>query len=267
MASLPARELVLAFFHAASDRSLDVATLVAATGFLGLTGNATRVALSRLGSEGWIVRDDRGRYRLRSERAEKASGLASYRGIPSLVTSWKGTFIGCLFTPSRKEALPAELERLGFRTPSPGFAVRPDNLKSGVDLLEARLGPARLISVDATGEGDATERWSELWDGAALTKAYARLHERIKKSRARLPKLSDEMQLVETWGVAQASIVELEQDPLLPDGWVDAAARAQVVQELAAYDRDARLHWMKMIPGLQLEGSPGSSNPWFAEAS
>lgn len=250
--SPPARALVLAFFHAASDRSLDVATLVAATGALGLKGNATRVALSRLVAEGWIARDERGRYRLRAERAAKASGLGAFKALPSLVTAWKGRFFGCVFEPGRE---PDELRRLGFRAVSPGLAVRPDNLRGGLELLEARLGAGRLISLEPAGAGDATARWSSLWDCAALSRGYAQLRERIKKSRARLQKLSGEAQLAETWAVAQSGIVQLEQDPLLPDAWVDAAARTQAVHELVAYDRDARAHWMQVIPGLELEGS------------
>lgn len=263
--SLPARDLVLAFFHAASDRALDVATLVAATRVLGLTGNATRVALSRLGAEGWVIRDERGRYRLHPERVAAVSPLAPFKAIPSAVIRWKGRWVACLFEPGKRADLPEPLRRLGFRSPSPGLAVRPDNLRGGIARIEARVGEGRLFTLTPAGLSDATAKWPALWEPERYSRGYAQLREQLRKSRARLSKLSAEAKLAETFRVGQACIARLEQDPLLPDEWIDARARASLVAELVAYDRDARELWMKMIPGLELEGSLRANPTWATE--
>lgn len=265
---MPARDLVLAFFHAASDRSLDVATLLAATAVLGLTGNSTRVALSRLGAEGWVLRDERGRYRLRSERAAAASGICSFKAVPSALAAWKGHWIACFFETGRKHELPESLRRLGFRSPSPAFAVRPDNLRGGVELLESRLGEARFFRLTALGTGDAAADWPALWDSSSLNRGYAQMRTLIRKSRAKLSKLTADAQLAETFAVVQPCIARLEQDPLLPDRWIDAESRARLVEELAAYDQEARVLWMRRIPGLELEGSlRAASTDWKRRAT
>jgi len=251
----PARSLVLAFFHAASDRTLDAATLVTATGVLGLTGNATRVALSRLLQERWVERDERGRYRLRAQRAAAASGLVPYVRTTSAVRRWAGRFLGCTF---EAKGIPDALVRLGFRSAAAGLAVRPDNLAGGAELLEARAGVGRLFVIS----GGGTAEWKALWDCEALSEGYARMRERIRRSNVRLRGLTAEKALAENWSVAQSSIFELEQDPLLPAEWVDAGERAALVEELEAYDLAARALWMKTIPGLQLESSANASSPW-----
>lgn len=256
---LSARDLVLAFFHAASDRSLDVATLVMATGMLGLKGNATRVALSRLLQEGWVERDERGRYRLRAERAAAAGGLSSYNRVKSAVRRWNGRFLGCVVDPERT---PDTFLRLGFRSPASGLSVRPDNLAGGIDLLEGRIGTGRLFVITPAGSTDATASWRSLWDCDALTDGYARMRARIRKSRSRLRGLSAEKALGENFDVARSSIAGLEADPLLPAEWVDAASRDALVDELTAYDREARALWMKTLPGLQLEVSVRANSPW-----
>ncbi|MFL5322589.1 MAG: hypothetical protein ACJ790_23210 [Myxococcaceae bacterium] len=263
ISTLPARGLVLAFFHAASDRALDVGTLVAATRALGLTGNSTRVTLSRLLSEGWLLRDERGRYRLKSERAAAAAGLVPFKELNHSVRAWKGGWLGCLFEVQGRGAdVPDGLRRLGFREVSPGFAIRPDNLRGGTSLLNSRVGSARLLSVDATGEGDATAHWPTLWAPSALTKDYLRMRQLIQTSRVKLSKLGPEAQLAETFDVARACIARLEQDPLLPDQWVGGRMRETLVDELVSYDRDARELWMQVIPGLELEGSLRAGAGW-----
>lgn len=260
-ASLPARNLVLAFFHAASDRSLDVATLVTATGILGLTSNSTRVTLSRLLSEGWVTRDERGRYRLRGDRARAASGLSPYARISSAVRQWTSKWLGCVVDEG-DASLADRLQRLGFRAAAPNLFVRPDNLRGGAELIEARLGAARLFAISPTGIADATAQWKKLWDCEALSNGYAEMRERMRKSRASQRRLSPEKALAENFDAVQTCIATLERDPLLPAEWVDARARFALVTELTAYDRECRTLWMKTIPGLQLAAFVETDSPW-----
>ena len=254
------RSLVLAFFHAASGRALDVATLVKGTAILGLSGNSTRVALSRLVDQELVRSDQRGWYRLRPTAAASPRKAHDWRLGEERVRKWEGGWLSAL-GPSRVQTetkTRRALELLGFRLTAERLMVRPDNLREGLAELAKRalaLGgnaQLRFFELRAGEPRLVREAWSRLWQPAALERRYRGWQKKLKTSRERLSQKPRERALAETFALGRTCIAELEQDPLLPAEIIDITLRKKLTFELSSYEQYARHLWAQAMPELAL---------------
>ncbi len=246
---------------------MPVRALVEAGALFGLEGNSVRVALARLLAAGRVERDERGRYRLAPGAAAVAAAVAGWRHLPERLHPWEGGWIGVAGRAAvrRGRAGPGEqaLGLLGFRELASGLAVRPDNLVGGVAGVRAGLASLGLPAerpVFALGELDPVSeaRARELWDVPALLAGYRATRRAIERSEARLPRLSRERAMLESFRVGGEAIRLLARDPLLPAPIVPAREREALVGAMRRYDALGRACW---APFLAEHGVPHRHAP------
>lgn len=264
-----ARSLILDLLSTLRDGAMPVAALVAAGELFGIPQNRIRVALARLLAAGRVERDERARYRLGAAIRAVHEQVASWRRLEDRVVAWKGGWLGAhtAHLPRGPRAATRRGERalrfLGFRSLAPGLALRPDNLKGGAaragDTLRG-LGLSSRAPVFALHDLDSGSdaRARELWDGAELGAGYRRTRRALERSAARLPRLSPEAAMVETFRLGGSGIRQLVFDPLLPPPLVAVEERHALLEALREYDRLGRDRWAAFLRGF---GLPHRSTP------
>ncbi len=258
MVAPPAKSLVLDLLSTVPHGAMPVRLLVEAAALFGIAENALRVALARLLAAGLVTRDERGRYGMGPAADAVAKQVAAWRRSEGRVRGWQGGWIG-VHTGGVARADRAALRRrvralrfLGLRELSPGLEVRPDNLAGDVavvrDALQA-LGLERGVPVfrlaDLDPETDARAR--ALWPAAAIVAGYQRARALLAQSQRRLPTLSPERAMTESFLLGGQAIRQLALDPLLPEPIVPARERALLVDALRAYDRAGRTAWAALL--------------------
>ena len=246
---------------------MPVRALLEAGALFGLEGNSVRVALARLLAARRVERDERGRYRLAPAAAAVAAAVAGWRRLPERLRPWDGAWIGVAGQAAGRRSRPDRAEQalglLGFRSLAPGLEVRPDNLVGGVDGVRAGLTSLGLPAerpVFALREFDPAceTRARELWDAPALLAGYRAMRRALERSEARLPRLSRERAMVESFRVGGEAIRRLAHDPLLPAPIVPAAEREALVAATRRYDALGRACW---APFLAEHGVPHRHAP------
>ena len=264
-----ARSLILDLLSTLRDGSMPVRALVEAGALFGLPGNNMRVALARLLAQGQVERDERGRYRLGPRTQAVRSRVSSWRRLHEHLVDWNGGWISVWRgrpAPrgrAAKQRSARALRLLGFRELEPGLLLRPDNLLGGVaaireQLLALGLEPAALVSGLCELDAGSDRRARELWDAAALCASYAVQQRRLEASEARLPALSLEAAMVETFLQGGEVLRQLIFDPLLPEEIVPAAARLELIDAMRAYDRLGRSCWARFLARFEV---PHFQNP------
>lgn len=231
---------------------MPVAALVRAGALFGLAEGSVRVALSRLLADGRVERDERGRYRLGAAAEPIRAVVGGWRQLDRRTRPWSGRWIGVQDAerrPKRAARRPGQaLRLLGFERLAPGLRVRPANLVDGVDGVRATLHalglpPDALVFELGALDPDADARARGLWDATALERGYRESREALARSAARLPGLSEEEAMVESFREGGRVIQQLVLDPLLPEPLVDVETRRALVAALRDYDRLGRDAW------------------------
>lgn len=250
-----------------ASRPAPVRLLVAAAEVFGIEGNALRVALSRLVQAELVDTDGEGNYRLAAESRPLARLVDAWRRGDARTRRWDGGWLA-LWHPrggprgERRRSLTA-LARLGFREGLEGLWIRPDNLAAprrelAADLAE--LGLARGAELFEARGFDAalTERFSSsLWPRAELRRGYKRALRALEKSAARLPSLSPERAMVESFRLGGAAIRVLATDPLLPDAILFGEPRRQLHRAMLRYDELGREVWTELLE-IRLTQTPAA---------
>lgn len=247
------RSLILDLLTTLRRGSMPVAALVRAGTLFGIAEGSLRVALSRLLAEGRVERDERGRYRLGAAAEPIRGVVGAWRHLDRRTRPWNGDWIGvhgpergARRGPGRRPA--QALRLLGFERLAPGLRVRPANRVDGVDGVRATLvalglpDDALVFELGAL-DPDTDARARGLWDAAALDRGYRDSREKLLASAARLPGLSEEEAMVESFREGGRVIQQLVLDPLLPEPLVDVEARRALVETLRDYDRLGRDAW------------------------
>ncbi len=248
---------------------MPVGALVAAGALFGIPENGMRVAVNRLLGAEALVRDERGRYRLGPAAEPLDERVVSWRRIEERLRRWEGGWVAVHGAGLPRGRGPAAarsaraLRLLGFAELAPGLALRPDNLRGGVEGVRAELfalGVTAGTKVFALGELDAEAeaRARSLWDVAALRASYARSRRELAASEARLAQRPERAAMVESFRLGGRVIRELVRDPLLPEPLVPAAERRALVAALRRYDRAGRRAWAGFMARF---GAPHASLP------
>lgn len=251
--SLAPKSLLLNLLSTLRGRAMPVRALVVAAAAFGIAEETLRVALARLLANGLVQRDERGLYRLAEKTRPIQSQVESWTEIEQRVTAWNGGWVVAhtagLPRGERKAARRHEraFEFLGFRQIEPGLWLRPDNLRGGVAASRQRL---RELGLDAaapvfraTDIENAEQRAVELWEVDKLRESYRSMRKDLERSASRLPKLTRERAMVESFVLGGAAIRHMVFDPLLPEPLVPVAERRALVEELKRYDKLGRQCW------------------------
>jgi phenylacetic acid degradation operon negative regulatory protein len=245
-----------------------VGALVRGGAVLGIGENSMRVAIARLRARGLVESDERGLYRL-SRAAEPVNReVRAWRSSEAGVGPWDGSWLAVessrLSRGDRKRAhqRTRALRLLGFETLTPSLRIRPDNLVGGVDGVRRRLvslgyAPDPLIFKLSQLDPDSEARARSLWDTAALEARYGALRAELVASIERLPRISPEDAMAETFLLGGEAVRHIVLDPLLPEPIVDTDARRALVEEMKRYDRVGRDCWKDWAgESIGLERSP-----------
>ncbi|MEM9175299.1 MAG: PaaX family transcriptional regulator [Myxococcota bacterium] len=257
-----ARSLVLDLLSTLRHGTMPVRALVEAGALLGIEENNIRVSLARLYASGRIERDERGRYRLGPAVAAISGRLRSWRDLGQRQRAWRGDWIAVHCArlgrgPARRRRERA-LELLGFRELESGFSLRPDNLRggldsareqlvslaTGVDATDTALGRVFLVR-DLDPASDLEAR--SLWDAAALAEEGRASLADLRESEARLPMLSDEEAMVESFLVGGRILRQLVRHPLLPPQILDPTPLADLLLAMRHYDKLGRDAWARFL--------------------
>lgn len=258
-----------------------VGALVRAAALFGIGENSMRVALARLRSRGTVESDRRGFYCLSRAALPINRQVRSWSSIESTVGSWDGSFLALETSgfPGRDRAAAQSRERalrfLGFEPLTPALRIRPNNLLGGVDRCRSRLmelgfaaAPVlfRLTEFDASLE----RRARALWDEYELEANYHATRSRLATSAQRLPQLSTEEAMAESFQLGGEAVRQIVLDPLLPEEIVDVEARHAMIEEMRIYDRIGREAWRQWAgTTVEPEHSPidiGAFEPDHADA-
>ncbi len=252
--TLSARRVVLELLSAMGTLPSPVAGLVEACGLLGISAASTRVAITRLVATGHLEAVGRGAYRIGAAAAPLMLHTARWRELERRVRRWDGGWIGVHTAALGRTDRPAlrrrerALELLGLRELAAGLFVRPDNLAGGIEAVRRELGllglpaaaiVARLSALDAATD----ERARGLWNGAELSRGYARTRARLEAWLARSDGIAPRKAARDTFRLGRAALHELAFDPLLPDALVDVAARRALVDTMLRFDAVGRRAW------------------------
>lgn len=251
--------------------SMPVAALVSGAGMYGIAGNTVRVALTRLGSAGLVVRDGRGRYRLGPAALPVARRTGGWRAIEERVERWEGAWVAALQGPgghghARLRDRQA-LRLLGFRELRPGLAVRPENLRGGVAALRRELAALGLGAGALVFELRDTDPVSEarargLWTADALPRVHHTLRRELERSALRLRRLPAEGAMTESFLLGGRAIRQLVLDPLLPDAIVPGRERRALGEAMRDYDQLGRDAWAGFLARFDVPHRSAPAGAW-----
>jgi phenylacetic acid degradation operon negative regulatory protein len=147
------------------------------------------------------------------------------------------------------------LRFLGFRELEAGLALRPNNLRGGVeqvrsDLIDLGLSAAATVCAIRALDPSRDQRARRLWDGAQLAAGYRESLRTIKQSAARLPRLPVADAMRESFELGGHVLRQLVLDPLLPAPLAPVALRDELVNAMRAYDRVGRDCWAPFMRAL-----------------
>jgi phenylacetic acid degradation operon negative regulatory protein len=255
------RTLVLAILQAAGGEPLGIQVLVHVAEILGLTSNATRVAVSRLVREGALVSDERGLYRVGPRHTAISRHIERFR-IERRV-AWRDGWLACARSSELGAARTGRtswaLDALGFRPAPGGLSVRPDNLSEGPRELEAKIlgfGGAAVAMFRIVEPPPAWEaRWRRLWPTRRLQADWTDMRAQIETCLRELPTLSTDRALVEAFYVGRAAVALLAFDPLLPEELVPLDAWHDLVRVWNRFQPAARRAWTRAL-GVEIVSTP-----------
>lgn len=244
--------------RASDSGCLTAAEAVAAGELFGISSNATRVALARLGSAGLVDATTRGSYRLGQAGIALDKEVSTWRDAEQRVVAWSGQWIAVLTAglPRTDRAAWRARERalslLGLHELDTGLFIRPDNLEGGVESVRSRLsalGVGEETPVFGADRFDASreQQARALWDVAELTQRYRDGSDRLQKWLKRAPQLSGGTAAKESFLLGDRAIRQLVFDPLLPDPLINVALRRSYRNAVIEFDQAGRTIWAKFL--------------------
>ncbi|MBW2388328.1 MAG: PaaX family transcriptional regulator [Deltaproteobacteria bacterium] len=251
-----------------SHHPVPVGALVRAAALFGIGENSMRVALARLRSRGTVESDRRGLYCLSRAALPINRQVRSWSSIESGVGSWDGSYLAVETSglPRRDKTGSRTRERalrfLGFESLTSALRVRPNNLLGGVDhcrhrLTELGFSPAPVVFRLSEFDAILERRARTLWDGYELETNYGATRTRLAESAQRLPQLSTEAAMAESFQLGGEAVRQIVLDPLLPKEIVDVETRGAMIDEMRRYDRIGREAWKRWAgASVEPESSP-----------
>ena len=252
-----AQWFVLSLLSASRGQALSANALVRAGEVLGVSGNAMRVALSRLSANGDVVVQGRGQYVLPERRKHAVAHVRRYRQGFLPRVKWKGVFVGVLTAElSRRNAtLVSRRERAlqlaGFRHFSHGLWLRPGNLEGGKHALASlivELGFDEKADVIEVTLDDAQRRhFARGYDIAGDQKRCRALLTRVKHFLREFSKLPPREVARESFFLGDEVLRFLARDPLLPEQLSDPRPREALAAAMEALDERAFAVWQTIL--------------------
>tara|TARA_R110002110_G_scaffold222070_4_gene436134 strand:- start:496 stop:1413 length:918 start_codon:yes stop_codon:yes gene_type:complete len=242
--------IILDLLRTYGTRGTSVQEITATGGLFGFNSNRIRVSLSRLAARGVIENYQRGHYRL-CETADPINQFAErWRMGEARVKPWQGDWL-CIHLPAAHSASTRSswaLTHFGFVTIDDHFWIRPDNLAVSGEALRNQLQSLGLaigavVVTAARLMPDISARWLEAFEPNQLQQRYLNMTSALETSMQQLPRLDKSLAKKESFQLGGQGIQLLAKDPLLPEQWLDPAARKALWHTMCRYDEVGRQVW------------------------
>ncbi|AOJ70480.1 MULTISPECIES: PaaX family transcriptional regulator C-terminal domain-containing protein [Burkholderia] len=264
-----AKHLILDLLVAKDGEPLQVREAIIACRLFGLTENSVRVALARLAAESLVEGAERGSYRLGPSAVELSEELTAWRTVESRLRRWSGAYlmVSCISLGRVDRTALARRERalemLGFREWDKSLYMRPDNVEGNVDAVRRRLTklgvePSAAVFVAMGFDAEQEARIRALWDGEALSDTYRTLGAQLEDWLARAPELDLDVAAREAFLLGGKAIRQVVFDPLLPEPFVDVAARAAFIECARRYVAAGHRVWRALLDS-EHPSAPGAA--------
>jgi phenylacetic acid degradation operon negative regulatory protein len=247
---------VLGEFVLTSDGTAWTSTLIDVLGELGIEEKATRQALMRTASDGWLTAERIGRRTrwhltdaARQMLTEGAERIYSFSGA---TTAWDGKW---LLVSARvpetdrraRHILRSQLSWAGFGSLAPGLWIssHADRQAEATKVLaRAGIEDAKIFVAVHQGQGDPRAMIGEAWDLDAIERTY---EEFIGAFDGRVPgsALTNQIELVQAWRRFPAIDPMLPRD-LLPARWSGHKAGKVFARRHAQWSADATTEWASL---------------------
>lgn len=263
-----AKALIQSLLLAAEGEAYPSRQLVAAGTLFGISENNIRVALVRLQAQGLAEAAGRGSYRLGPAGVTLGREISAWRHIERRMTPWlEGRYIG-VHTGAMGRSDRAALQRrdralqmMGFRELSKGLNIRPNNLEGGVEACRQRLWalgldrPAWVFAMDEVAEDMSTEV-ANLWQTGTLSQDYQQSHQSLQSWLQHQHELDPAQAAREAYLLDRRAIRQVVWDPLLPEQFVNAPARAAFFATVRAFDAAGRSIWWRFFEFSEHQSAP-----------
>jgi len=263
-----AKALIQSLLLAAEGEAYPSRQLVAAGALFGISENNIRVALVRLQAQELAQAVGRGSYCLGPAGEQLGKEISAWRRIEERLAPWvPGRYIGVhtgAMARSDRAALQRRdraLQMMGFRELSKGLHVRPDNLQGGIVACRQRLQAlgldpqAWVFAMDDVGP-DMNEQIGGLWQVMALSQGYVHSHQALRHWLANQDTLDPAQAAREAYLLDRRAIRQVVWDPLLPDAFVDATARADFFAAVRDFDAAGRSIWWRFFQFSDSQSMP-----------
>lgn len=253
---LNARALILDLLFANPNMVMSTKQIVLAAQLFEIRDNNIRVALTRLSADGLIQSAGRGVYSL-TEQAKQISSPTMTQSKTLMATrSWSGHYLavhtGALGRVDRTALKRRErtLRLNGFRELQADLFIRPDNLAENFASTHDRLIHTGLESqaamfVVSNFDEHSHKKIPTLWDCIALNDRYQKTSTHIQQWLSTMNELDLETATREALLIGRQAIPLLMTDPVLPDFFVDTAAREQFSLDVLQLDHVGHELWQK----------------------
>lgn len=264
-----ARHLIIDLLLASEGMMTSIKQMVLAAGLFGISENSIRVAVTRLSSEGAIIAAARGVYQLSDQSLEWATIKLSYQAGMKQTKPWQQQYLavltGALGRVDRTALKRREraLKQYGFRELEQGVFIRPDNLAATFDDVLAHLkatgleAEAKMCQINFFDQ-QTNEVIPTLWPTENLNKNYQKYTQLIEQWLVRAPLLSLEDAARESLLLGRQTISLLNSDPVLPEPFVDVAARQQFAMAVKQLDQMGHAFWQQLF---ELNFGPAAAIP------
>jgi len=262
-----------------SGYSVTVGALLRAGALFEIGDNSMRVSLARLRSRGTVASDGRGVYRLSGTARPVNREVNAWATVESRLGDWDGSWIAIDTSPISRRDQRGNRTRdracrlLGFEALSPALRLRPNNWRGGVEDVRRRLAglgfepPAAVFQLSALDD-ETCARARGLWNRAELDVGYRATRNRLVAATERLPILSSEQAMIESFCIGGQAVRQIVLDPLLPESLVDGEARRAMIEAMRAYDVLGKQAWKQWAgESIELESSPVDRGGWGRSAS
>jgi phenylacetic acid degradation operon negative regulatory protein len=256
LTKLNARSLILDLLFANPSMVMTTRQIVLAAQLFEIRDNNIRVALTRLSTDGLIESAGRGAYCL-SELAQQISKPAMSQSKALKATrEWSGQYLavhtGALGRVDRTALKRRErtLRLNGFRELQADLFIRPDNLAESFDntrerLLSTGLEAQVVMFVAHDFDEKSQHKIKELWDCHALNTRYQNNSTHIQHWLSTVDELELDTAVRESLLIGRQVIPLLISDPVLPESFIDCAARAQFAANVSRLDQIGHELWQQ----------------------
>ncbi len=252
-----ARHLILDLLLAAENHSLLAREAIVACQLFAISENSVRVALARLSADGLIRASGRGCYQIGPAGINLFNDVTAWRNRDHKMRAWNGHYLA-IFTGhlgrSDRTALrhrERALNMLGFYPLEQGLFIRPDNIEADSQAVSSRLHSlgleAEAIMLEVANiEATRKQQLIDGWKTERLNAQYVSLTQELTTWMNKAADLDTEQAARESFLIGHDAIRAVIYDPLLPDQFINKAARKSFFETVQAYDKTGRQIWQKL---------------------